>query len=158
VAPTVEPATLEDLAFLAEPLAALPLFVPYGLTGPTLRDRWAKAHAHGEGFLVAKEGAERLGLAWFLKTGTFGPGAFLKTLALMPGAQGKGVGAALLTAFEHACGLAFAGFFVMVSDFNPRAVRFYARHGYEEVGRLPGFSSPTVAEILLWKRSPTQVS
>ena len=154
--PTVAPAAPEDFEALAEPLAGLPLFVPYGYTAPTLKERWLKAHARGEGFLIAQEGGERLGLAWFLPSGTFGSGAYLRTLALIPGAQGRGVGVALLEGFEHASALALGGFFLLASDFNPRVHRFYERHGYQEVGRLPGFAAAAVSEVIFWKRSPMQ--
>ncbi len=42
--------------------------------------------------------------------------------------------------------------FLLVSDFNEDAQRFYEREGYLRVGPLPGLVLPDVAELLYWKR------
>jgi hypothetical protein len=43
------------------------------------------------------------------------------------------------------------GWFLLVSAFNVGARRFYERHGYGLVGKLPGFALADVTELVLWK-------
>jgi GNAT superfamily N-acetyltransferase len=140
-----------DLAPLTERLAALPLLVRYGRTAEKLAASLAAARGRGERLLVAEEGGAPIGLAWFLTAGTLGLGGYLRLVAVAPGASGRGVGAALLAAFEEATARESRHAFLLVSDFNAEAQRFYARHGYRPVGPLPGLVLPDVAEMLYWK-------
>ena len=42
--------------------------------------------------------------------------------------------------------------FLLASHFNEAAHRFYARHGYREVGQLPAYVRPDITEHIFWKR------
>ncbi len=150
----IRPATEADLGPLARALAPLPLLRRYGFTDELLESRWAEAVRTGQDVWVAARGEERLGVCWFLREGTFATGAYLRTIAVAPAAQGSGVGALLLEAFESACPHPAGGWFLLVSDFNARAQRFYKRHGYREVGRLPDFALPGITEVVFWKFPP----
>jgi ribosomal protein S18 acetylase RimI-like enzyme len=105
----------------------------------------------GESVLVFDDGVPR-GLAWFVPGGTLGIGGYLRLLAVAPDAHGRGVGTALLAAHEAAVAATARHAFLLVSDFNAAARRFYERHGYRQVGALPGLVLPDVAELLYWKR------
>ncbi len=141
-----------DVAPLAAGLAALPLMQRYRRTGEKIEADLRGARARGEGLLVADEGGAVRGLAWFLATGTLAMGGYLKLIAVLPGAQGTGTGAALLEAFEREVARASAHGFLLVSDFNLDAQRFYERRGWTRVGSLPGLVLPDVAEVMYWKR------
>jgi ribosomal protein S18 acetylase RimI-like enzyme len=104
----------------------------------------------GESLVVAERTDRLLGLAWFLPTGMLGTAAYLRTLAVVPDAQGEGIGSRLLETFESKSRGA-GGCFLLVSDFNVAALAFYQRRGYHEVGKLDGFVIPGVTELLLWK-------
>jgi ribosomal protein S18 acetylase RimI-like enzyme len=137
---------------LAAALAGVPLMVRYRRDAAALERALSAAHGRGEGLLVADgEGAMR-GLAWFLREGTLGMGGYLRLIAMLPGAEGRGAGAALLAAFEADVAARSAHAFLLVSDFNDAAQRFYERHGYARVGALPGLVLPDVTELLYWKR------
>jgi GNAT superfamily N-acetyltransferase len=153
-APPVRPATEEDLVELSELLAPLPLFAAYAMTSEVLARRWREGLRRGDGMLVAELDGEPVGLCWFLKEGTFASGAYLRTLAVGPGRHGKGTGARLLEAYERACGFPAGGWFLLASDFNEGAHRFYQRYGYQEVGRLPDFGRPGIVERVFWKPLP----
>ncbi|MBM7114547.1 GNAT family N-acetyltransferase [Archangium primigenium] len=149
----IRPATLADLPSLATVLAPLPLFRAYGLDASALEARFRGALERGEGLLVAvgEDAGGPLGVCWFLTRGTFGTGAYLRTLALGEGHQGSGLGTRLLAAYEAGCGAPPGGYFLLTSDFNTAAQRFYQRHGYRQVGALPDFATPGVAELVFWK-------
>ena len=150
--PSVRPALERDLELLAGPLAVLPLFTAYGMDAAALQARWMEGLGRGDRLLVAEEAGCLLGLCWFLPRGMFGTAGYLRTIALVPQAHGKGIGPLLLQAFEDGCDRPPGGWFLLTSDFNEGAQRFYRRHGYVEVGRLPpGFAAPGIGEVLFWK-------
>lgn len=148
----VRPLVREDVPPLAAALAALPLMVRYGRDAAALARALEGARARGEGLLVAEEGGALLGLAWFLPEGTLALGGYLRLIAVAPGAEGRGTGLALLRAFEAETARRSRDAFLLVSDFNAGAIRFYEREGYVRVGPLPGLVLADVAELLYWKR------
>ena len=151
MSPVIRPALPEECPALASALAPLPLFRAYGLDAVALTARFRGALERGEGLLLAMGEDGPLGVCWFLTRGTFGTGAYLRTLALREDCQGTGLGARLLAAYEAGCGSPPGGYFLLTSDFNTAAQRFYQRHGYRQVGALPDFATRGVAELVFWK-------
>ena len=149
---TIRPLQPGEVAALAGDLARLPLLRTYGRGAAALAADLGAALARGDRLLAAAEGSAVRGLAWFLPGGTFALGGYLKLIAVAPGSEGKGVGAALLAAFEAEVAASSRHAFLLVSDFNEGAQRFYERHGYARCGALPGLVLPGVAELVYWKR------
>lgn len=77
-------------------------------------------------------------------------GPYLELLAVLPGHQGRGIGAAVLRWLEAEAAPA-RNVWVVVSTFNDAGRRFYARHGFAEVGVVPGLVREGFDEILLRK-------
>jgi len=150
---TIRDATLDDLPILAERLGPLPLFVSYGHTRARLEGLLGAALERGERLVVLDDQGPR-GLAWFQTSGTLGTGGYLRLIAVDPSFHGKGSGSLLLQAFEAETFEVSANAFLLVSDFNDGAQRFYARHGYRHVGSLPGLVLAQVTEEVYWKRRP----
>ena len=100
--------------------------------------------------LVVEEQGRALGFAWFLPTGTFGQGGYLRLIALVPGHEGRGLGAALLAEVERR--VAPRPLFLLCSHWNQAARRFYAARGYTEVGCLPAFMRADTDEIICMKK------
>jgi ribosomal protein S18 acetylase RimI-like enzyme len=126
--------------------------VRYGRDAGRIAADLGQALAHGDGLLLEEADGAVRGLAWFLRAGTLAMGGYLKLVAVLPGAQGGGAGAALLEAFEAEVARESRHAFLLVSDFNDGAQRFYERHGYARVGAIPGLVLPDVAEVIYWKR------
>jgi GNAT superfamily N-acetyltransferase len=78
-------------------------------------------------------------------------GPYLELLALLPQAQGRGLGGALLQWLATQAAPS-RNLWVVVSAFNAGARRFYARHGFVEVGAVPGLVRDGFDEILLRRR------
>jgi ribosomal protein S18 acetylase RimI-like enzyme len=148
----IRPLAREEIPALAGALAALALMVRYRRDAAALARSLEAALARGEGLLVSDEGGRIAGLAWFTPAGTLALGGYLRLIAVVPGGEGRGTGLALLRAFEAETARASAHAFLLVSDFNEGAIRFYEREGYARVGPLPGLVLPDVAEVLYWKR------
>jgi ribosomal protein S18 acetylase RimI-like enzyme len=101
-----------------------------------------------EGYVVEAE-AGVVGVA--LLRERFLLGAYLELLAIAPEARGEGLGSALLAHLESLVFAQARNLFVCVSDFNEGARRFYARHGYQEIGPIPDLLIPGSSELLLRK-------
>jgi ribosomal protein S18 acetylase RimI-like enzyme len=149
---TIRPLSREEIPALAAALAVVPLLVRYGNDAGRLGRSLEGALDRGESLRVAEEDGVIRGLAWFLTAGTLALGGYLRLIALVPGAEGRGTGVALLRAFEAEVAKASRHAFLLVSDFNEGAIRFYEREGYRRVGDLPGLVLGDVAEVLYWKR------
>ncbi|MFL5319278.1 MAG: GNAT family N-acetyltransferase [Myxococcaceae bacterium] len=147
----IRPMEKSDARPLGEALASLPLFTAYKLDAAALESRFTKALERGEGLVAAELDGALVGVCWFIARGAFGTGAYLRTLAVKEGLQGKGIGQKLLEAYESGSGAPPGGFFLLASDFNEGAHRFYSRYGYREVGRLPDFAAKGVTERVFWK-------
>ena len=150
--PMIRPLAREDLAPLCAGLAELPLLRRYGRSAEKLEATLGVALQRGEGLLVAEEGGALLGLAWFFTSGTLALGGYLRLLAVFGPAQKRGVGKALLDAWEAETAKASAHAFLLASRDNAGAHRFYERHGYLRVGVLPSLVLPGEDEVLFWKR------
>lgn len=148
----IRPLAQGDIPALAAALSRLPLLKRYRLDPGRFADDLVMALERGDGLLVEERDQRARGLAWLVRAGTFGAGGYLKLLAVVPEATGEGIGAVLLAAFEAEVARESRHAFLLVSDFNDGAQRFYERHGYARVGELPGFVLPEVAEVVYWKR------
>lgn len=74
-----------------------------------------------------------------------------RTLRSSASARGRGVGSALLSAFERTYPTA-RHVFLCVSSFNARARALYERHGYRLVGELPDYIITGASEYIMCKR------
>ena len=76
---------------------------------------------------------------------------YIRTVAVAPQHQGKGVGQQLIGHAEQAILSQSPNVFLCVSSFNPRAQSLYERLGYVQIGRLENFLIPGHDEYLLRK-------
>jgi ribosomal protein S18 acetylase RimI-like enzyme len=148
----VREARPDDLIRLATAVVAQPLLVRYGATAAGLDRDLTAALGRGEGLLVAEEQGEVVGFAWYQLRAGLGIGAYLKLIATVPGAESRGLGAALLDEVERRVALEQRHLLLLVSDFNADAQRFYERRGYARVGALPRAVLPDVDELVYSKR------
>ena len=148
--------TLEagDIPALALGVSSLPLMRRYSRTPETLAADFRAALERGESLLVWDENGAAKGILWFYPSGMFGTGVggYLRLIALVPGATGGGLGAKLLAEFEARVAKDSRHAFLLVSDFNADAQRFYEKHGYTKVGSLPKLVRPDVDELIYWKK------
>ncbi|MHB1844856.1 MAG: GNAT family N-acetyltransferase [Deltaproteobacteria bacterium] len=131
-------------------MAEAPLWRRYGYGRERCAQDLSEALERGGDALFCAELEQTpVGLAWVLPRGAFGRSPYLRLIAVAESARGKGIGALLLREAERLTG----ELFLLVSEFNAEARRFYAREGYVQVGALPGFVLPDVTELLLRKQA-----
>ncbi len=131
-----------------------PLWQRYQLTVERASKNFENAFERGEVLLVADAGADNIGcgFAWCLPQGGFGRSMYLRLIGVRQERARAGVGAALLRAAEDAALKVSHELFLLVSDFNLDAQRFYQRQGYQQIGAIPGYVLPDVTELLYWKQ------
>ena len=148
----VREALAAELPSLAAAVSAQPLLTRYDVTAEKLARDLGGAIERGEGLLVVEDEDGAAGFAWYLSCGTFVSGGYLRLIALAPGREGQGLGAALLDEVEKRAAATTHNFFLLVSHWNEAAQRFYQRRGYERVGVLAKFVRADTDEIIYCKK------
>ncbi len=143
----IRPMLPEDIPAISGWMADLPLWRRYGVTEASASTQFADALRRADTVLVADDSC---GFAWCLRGGAFGRSDYLRLIGVRADCAGQGIGAALLTEIEALA--ASRDLFLLVSDFNEGAQRFYRRMGYEPIGAIPGYVLPDVTELIFRKR------
>jgi len=76
---------------------------------------------------------------------------YIQTICVAPGNRSSGIGKLLMTHAEARIFRDTPNVFLMVSDFNASARRFYERLGYQSIGAIPEYLIAGRAEILMRK-------
>jgi GNAT superfamily N-acetyltransferase len=150
----VRPAVESDVPALAALVAGHPLFERYGVLPANLATSLARALARGDHVWVDDVGFGARAFAWWTPTGAFARSPYLRLLVVAAEATGGGVGARLLDAVEAGAFAVARDLFALANVENDGARRFYARRGYDEVGRLDDYVAPGLHEVVLRKRRP----
>jgi ribosomal protein S18 acetylase RimI-like enzyme len=150
--PVIRPMSPDDIPAIAEWMLTDSLWRRYGLTDESIERGFREGLARGDLLIVADIERPAQGFAWCLYHGMFGSFPYLKRLGIAPDASGRGIGGNLLRRVEeelvttgHSC------LFLLVSDFNLGAQRFYQRHGYQLIGSVPALVLPDVTELIYRK-------
>lgn len=151
---TIRPMTFDDIPVIAGWIPLVALWQRYGLTTEQAARQLVDALQKGDLLLVTHDDqtSEPYGFAWCMPGGAFGRSAYLRLIGVHPDYTGTGIGARLLEHVETLTKQSSHSLFLLVSDFNVDAQRFYQRHGYEQVGMIPDYVLPGVAEFIFWKR------
>lgn len=152
----IRPMKPEDAAHCARMMVETPLWQQHGVTFQTAQDRFLAGLEAGAGlFVMADEDDPNhpiVGFVWCVVRGAFDRSGYIRLLAVDGRRRGRGLGALLLQHAEVFLAQAAPDVFLLVSDFNHEAQRFYRRHGYTQIGAVPDYVSPGVAELLYHKR------
>jgi ribosomal protein S18 acetylase RimI-like enzyme len=153
---TIRPMQPEDIAPVADFMLATPLWQRYGVGRQNASAQLEQALIRHDLLLIADCDSEKAtGFAWCIIGGAFGRSTYLRLIGIRPDLTGMGIGAVLLAAVEKIAVKAGDDLFLLVSDFNESAQRFYRRQGYEQVGAIPGYVLRDVTELIFRKRVST---
>lgn len=141
-----------DVSECARWIAETPLWQRYGVSADSMAARLQTGLDAGATIFVAEAEGQVLGFIWFVEGGAFNRSGYIQLVGVRPGERGHGVGRALMEYAEAQNRSARRDMFLLVSDFNTAAQRFYERLGYRQVGRLDDYVVPGIAELVYWKR------
>lgn len=146
----MEPA---DFPIVAAWMMSDSLWQRYQLSEERIAADFARGWERGDVLLVADADTPARGFAWCLLDGMFGAFPYLKRIGVDPGSAGQGLGSLLMDQLEQELlDRQRHELFLLVSDFNLDAQRFYQRHGYQEIGRIPDLALSGIAEVLYRKQ------
>jgi len=151
--PAIRPMCQSDIPFIARWVAATPLWQRYGVTESAFAQRLADGLARGAAIYIAERAGEVVGFIWIVERGAFNRGGYVQLIGVQPSARGNSVGRALMQFAEAQLFAQTREIFLLVSDFNTDAQRFYARLGYHQVGALPDYVVRGVSELIFWKKA-----
>lgn len=139
----------DDIPIVAGWIVTIPLWQRYNNTVEKLSAKLSAA-LETDLILTVDTDERAVGLAWCVPKGAFGHSAYLKLLGVRPDQAGRGIGARLLDHLEAA--VTSQDMFLLASDFNTDAHRFYQRQGYTQIGAIPCYVLPDVTELIFRKR------
>ena len=149
---TVRAMQPEEIPIVSRWLITLPLMQRYHLTEASAQRMFEQGFSRGEHLVVVDSGnATACGFAWVIPQGAFDRSAYLRLIGVRPDLASQGIGSQLLDEAEQFAFDARRDFFLLVSDFNIPAQNFYRRHGYRQIGAIPGYVLPDVSELIFWK-------
>ena len=143
-----------DIDVVAQWLSEIPLWQRYNLTKAKAQASLEQALGQQELLLVAdadSENGQACAVAWCIPDGAFGRSAYLRILGVRATHSGQGVGSVLMDEVERFARQSSEELFLLVSDFNLRAQRFYQRRGFQHIGVIPRYILPDVDENIYWK-------
>lgn len=151
----IRPLRRRDVLLCAAIVAREPLWGRYGVTKGRAARLLQRALRLRDPLLVAHVGSKVAGFVWFYLDGTFAHSGYVRWIAIAPEMRGGQLGAALMRAAEDRIFRRGRDVFLLVSDFNRDAQRFYRRLGYRRVGALRDYVVAGVTEYVYRKvRSP----
>ncbi len=149
----IRPMTPSDVEACASIMVRTPLWEPYGVTQENASERFSAGLQLGGLMLVADDGQGRsLGFVWVVPRAAFDRSAYIPLIGVDPERRSTGIGQLLLDAAEEQVRPISRDMFLLCSDFNVDAQRFYIRQGYVQVGALLDYVVPGIAELIFRKR------
>lgn len=150
----IRPMEAGDIPGIVAWMVETPLWQRYGVTAEGAARNFERARERGDWLLAGDIGAKTaVGFAWCAPDAGFGRSPYLRLIGVRRDMSGVGLGGALLRAVEAKAAEHHADhLLLLVSDFNETAQHFYRRLGYAQVGALPGYVLPDVAELIYFKR------
>ncbi len=147
----IRPLLPRDISACATIVATEPLWQRYGITARHAQQQLRGAVHRGDRVYVAVAQGQVVGFVWFQIRGTFAHSGYVRWIGIASSARGKGIGSALMDVAERQILPHGPNVFLLVSDFNRRAQRFYRALGYRLVGTLPDYVLPGLTELLYRK-------
>ena len=147
----IRPMTASDITPLARLMASSPLWQRYNVTEASTARRLSDGLANGMTIAVAEVEGESVGFVWYVERGAFNRSGYIMLIGVKPGLQGHGIGQALMEHAEEILHTGSQDVFLLVSDFNHAAQRFYARLGYQQVGAIPDYVIHGITELIFRK-------
>jgi diamine N-acetyltransferase len=146
----LDPIPAGEATALAARLCAMEPWASYPFAADPMAAYLGQQAAHEPRFVV-RQGGQTAGVVCLQLGWLHGP--YLRLLAVLDGHQGNGLGGRILCWMEAEARRAGArNLWLCVVDYNAAAHRFYARHGFVEVGTIPGLVRDDRTERLMRKR------
>lgn len=149
---TIRSLRAADIAGIATWVAATPLWQRYGVTADAFAQRLRAGLASNATIYIAERAGNVAGFLWLVERGAFNRSGYVQLIGVHPAERGGGVGRALMQFAEEKTFAQGRDLFLLTSDFNLAAQKFYERLGYQRVGKLDDYVIAGVSEWIYWKK------
>jgi ribosomal protein S18 acetylase RimI-like enzyme len=129
-----------------------PLWQRYHVTPTGTEKMFTSALMEDATILTAAVAGQIAGFAWYALRGAWDRSAYLRLIGVLPTYQGMGIGERLMLEVEERVSGKVGEIFLLVTDSNMDAQRFYLRLGYQQVGSIPDYVVKGIAEFIFYKR------
>jgi ribosomal protein S18 acetylase RimI-like enzyme len=146
----------KDVEFCSRLMVTSHLWQRYGVTEASAARRFERGLALGADIAVAEVDEKIAGFIWYSTNGAFNRSGYIMLVGVEPDHLRRGVGRALMAHAEQELFRNAQDIFLLVSDFNEGAQRFYQRLGYRQVGAIPDYIISGVAELIYHKTGPNR--
>ncbi len=123
----------------------------YGYVKENTKSMLLNASKKEEKFFTAHIDKNVVGLIWFDPKGAFTIAPYLKLIVVDEKYKGMNIGSFLLDFYEKKCSKLNKHYFLLVSEFNLPAIKFYEKRGYKKSGIIPSFVKQDMNEIIMIK-------
>jgi ribosomal protein S18 acetylase RimI-like enzyme len=149
---TIRPMREADVADCASIVLAIPLWGPYGVTDTeAARAPFGDVLAGTYLGLVAEDAGRVVGYIVYAIRGTFVHSGYVRSVAVAPDVQRRGVGGRLMDVVEAEILAHGPNVFLLVAAWNTDAQRFYERRGYRRIGELTDYVRRGITEVVYRK-------
>jgi len=148
----IQPMLSADLPACVQILTQNDLWQKYGITTQSAHKMLSEALSGNAVLLTARVDGQPAGFAWLAPRGAWERSSYLRLIGVLPACQRMGIGLALLRAVEEQALQSGSDLFLLVTDSNLAAQRFYKRCGYQQVGALPDYVVKGITELIFYKR------
>jgi ribosomal protein S18 acetylase RimI-like enzyme len=145
-----------DIPGIASWVAETPLWQRYQVTAESFANRLRDGLASGATIYVAEHHHIVAGFLWLVERGVFNRSGYIQLIGVKPDVRNAGIGRALMQFAEEKIFAQGRDLFLLVSDFNTDAQRFYERLGYRQVGALENYVVHGVTELVYYKNLKRQ--
>lgn len=148
----IRPMLRDDIPACARWVAETDLWKRYGVTETSVAERFQSGLADEAMIYVAEVESQIIGFIWIVERGAFNRSEYIQLIGVRSDERGRGIGRALMDFAETKLFAQARDIFLLVSDFNIDAQRFYQRLGYQQGGSLQDYVARGVCELVFWKR------
>ncbi len=149
---TISPMREDEISKCAQIATDSQIGLSYQFTQKGIEKNLREAFTSHHLLLTASLDSTVVGFAWVDPKGAFSSAPYLRLLAVKEGYRGHHIGSSLLEAFELQTSYLCRDYFLLVSDFNTKAISFYEKNGFVQVGLLPEFAKKGINEIIMVKK------
>ncbi len=139
-----------DIDTIARIVAETELWQRYGLNFEKARNKFEKGVQRGANIFVAEIKDEIAGFIWYVPDGAFDRSGYVELIGVKRNFRGRGVGEKLMEFVENL--FSPESIFLLVSDFNEKAQKFYSRLGYKKVGEIEDYVIKGITEFIFYKK------
>lgn len=131
-----------------------PLWSRYNVTLQSATTRLSNGFSTGATILIADLDGQVVGFVWTVEKGAFNRSGYIMLIGVDPDFHQHGVGKALMQVAEEQIFANCNDMFLLVSDFNVQAQKFYTRNGYAHIGSIPNYVINGITELIFRKSKP----